>query len=113
SEAVERAIARLRYGTVAINGFPGMSFVTASAPWGAYPGSTLQDIQSGRGFVHNTAMLEGVEKVVMRAPLTAFPKPGWFPSHRTADKVMRRIVAMEENASWAKVPGIVMNAMRG
>lgn len=112
SEAVERAVARLRYGTVAINGFPGMSFVTASAPWGAYPGSTLQDIQSGRGFVHNTSMLEGIEKAVMRAPLTAFPKPGWFPSHRTADKVTRRIVAMEENASWAKVPGIVMTAMR-
>ncbi|MFI5105489.1 MAG: hypothetical protein ACHP79_11235, partial [Terriglobales bacterium] len=113
SAAVERAIARLRYGTVAINGFPGMSFVAASAPWGAYPGSTLENIQSGRGFVHNTSMLEGIEKVVMRAPLTPFPKPGWFPSHRTTHKMVPQIVAMEENARWAKVPGIVFAAMRG
>lgn len=113
NEAVERAITRLRYGTVTVNSFSGLSFVMASPPWGAYPGSTLDNIQSGRGFVHNTSMLEGIEKVVMRAPVTGFPKPGYFPSHRTAHKVVPRIVAMEENASWAKVPGIVFNAMRG
>lgn len=113
AKAVEEAIAKLRYGTVTVNGFSGLSFVTASAPWGAYPGSTLTDIQSGRGFVHNTSMLEGIEKVVMRAPLTAFPKPGWFPSHRTTHKLVPQIVAMEANANWAKVPGIVFTAMRG
>ncbi len=113
NEAVERAITRLRFGTVTVNSYSGLSFVMASPPWGAHPGSTLDNIQSGRGFVHNTSMLEGVEKVVMRAPLTGFPKPGYFPTHRTAHKVVPRIVAMEENASWAKVPGIVFNAMRG
>jgi len=111
--AFERAIARLRYGTVAVNTFPGVSFVFASPPWGAYPGSALEDIQSGSGFVHNTSMLEGIEKAVIRAPLTVFPKPAFLPSHKTAQTVMRRIVAMEEKASWAKVPGIVWAAMRG
>lgn len=112
-DAVERAITRLRYGTVGLNGYSGLSFVFASPPWGAYPGAGLDDIQSGRGFVHNTSMLEGVEKVVMRCPLTAFPKPGYFPSHRTTHTMTRRLVAMERNASWAKVPGIVLAAMRG
>jgi len=111
--AFERAICKLRYGTVAVNTFPGISFVFASAPWGAYPGATLEDIQSGSGFVHNTPMLEGIEKAVIRAPLTVFPKPAFLPGHKTAQTVMRRIVAMEENASWAKVPGIVWAAMRG
>ena len=109
--AVERAITRLRYGTVAVNGYSGNSFVFASPPWGGYPGAGLDDIQSGRGFVHNTSMLEGIEKVVMRCPLTAFPKPVYFPSHRTAHTVMRRLVAMDQNASWAKVPGIVLAAI--
>lgn len=113
NEAVERAIARLRYGTVAVNGFAGLSFAFAAPPWGAYPGATLDDIQSGRGFVHNTSMLEGVEKVVLRCPLTTFPKPGYFPSHRTAHKMMPHIVAMEEHASWRNVPAIVAAAMRG
>lgn len=112
-DAVERAITCLRYGTVTINCFSGVSFVSASPPWGAYPGASLDNIQSGSGFVHNTAMLEGVEKVVMRAPLTAFPKPGYFATHRTAHKIAPRIVALEEKASWSKVPGVVFNAMRG
>lgn len=109
--AFESAICNLNYGTVAINTFPGISFVYASPPWGAHPSSSLNNIQSGSGFVHNTSMLEGIEKVVIRAPLTAFPKPGWFPSHRTAQIVTKRIVEMEEKASWAKVPGIVWASM--
>lgn len=111
--AFEQAICKLKYGTVAINTFPGLSFVHASPPWGSYPDSTLDDIQSGKGFVHNTAMLEGIEKAVIRAPLTVFPKPGWFPSHKTAQITTRRIVEMEEHASWGKVPGIVWAAMQG
>lgn len=111
--AFEQAICKLEYGTVAVNTFPGLSFVHASPPWGAYPGSTLENIQSGSGFVHNTAMLEGIEKVVIRAPLTVFPKPGWFPSHKTAQITTRRIVEMEEKASWARVPGVIWAAMRG
>lgn len=111
--AFEQAICKLQYGTVAVNTFPGLSFVHASPPWGAYSGSSLEDIQSGSGFVHNTAMLEGVEKAVIRAPLTVFPKPGWFPSHKTAQITTRRIVEMEEHASWGKVPGIVWAAMQG
>ena len=110
---VERAIARLRYGVVAVNAFIGLPFVFAAPPWGAYPGSTPEDIQSGSGFVHNTSMLERVEKTVFRAPLTTFPKPGYFPTHRTAHKMFPKIVAMEEAASWAKVPHIVFNAVRG
>jgi aldehyde dehydrogenase (NAD(P)+) len=113
SKAVEQVIARLRYGTVAVNGFPGMSFVFGSPPWGAYPGSTLQDIQSGRGFVHNTSMLEGIEKVVMRYPLTSFPKPGYFLSHRTTHKLTPKLVRLEARPSWAKLPSIVLAAMRG
>src|ERR1039457_3436730 len=113
SQAVERAIVKLRYGVIAVNAFIGMPFVFAAPPWGPYPGSTPEDIQSGSGFVHNTSMLEGIEKTILRAPLTTFPKPGYFASHRTTHRMMPKIVAMEESASWAKVPGIVFNAMRG
>ena len=113
AKAVERAITRLRYGTVAVNAFHGLSFGFGQPPWGAYPGSTLKDIQSGRGWVHNTAMLEGIEKVVFSHPLTTFPKPVYFPSHRTAHKMMQKLTAMEEHASWTKVPAVVFAAMQG
>jgi hypothetical protein len=111
--AVERAIARLRYGSVAVNSWTGFSFAYGTPPWGAYPGSSPSDIQSGTGWVHNTPMLEGVEKVVLRHPITIIPKPVTFPSHRTAPTLLRRLTYLEERASWGKVPGVVAAAMRG
>jgi aldehyde dehydrogenase (NAD(P)+) len=111
--AVERAIGRLRYGAVAVNAWTGLIFAFATPPWGAYPGSTPGDIQSGTGWVHNTPMLEGIEKAVMRHPLTMMPKPATFPSHRTAHTLLRRITYLEETGGWSKVPGVVAAAMRG
>jgi aldehyde dehydrogenase (NAD(P)+) len=109
---LEDAIRDLRYGTVAVNAYPAMSFAFGTPPWGAYPGADPRDIQSGIGFVHNTAMLEGIEKVVMRHPLTTFPKPAYFPSHRSVGRLMPRLTALDEHASWLKVPGVVATAMR-
>jgi acyl-CoA reductase-like NAD-dependent aldehyde dehydrogenase len=111
--AVERAIARLRYGTVAINAFPGMSFGFASPPWGAYPGATPDNIQSGRGWVHNTPMLEGIEKAVMRFPLSTFPKPAYFPSHRNGHRTLQALIRLEAEHGWSRVPAVMWNAMRG
>ncbi len=113
AQAVERAIARLRYGVVAVNTWSGFAFVYGTPPWGAYPGSKPWDIQSGTGWVHNTPMLEGIEKTVLRHPLTIIPKPTTFPSHRTAHVVVRRLTHLEQRASWAKVPGVIAAAMRG
>jgi acyl-CoA reductase-like NAD-dependent aldehyde dehydrogenase len=113
AEAVERAIARLRYGAVTVNSWSGFIFAYGTPPWGAYPGSRPSDIQSGTGWVHNTPMLEGIEKAVLRHPLTIVPKPATFPSHRTAHVVLRRLTQLDERASWTKVPGVVVAAMRG
>ncbi|HEV8177532.1 MAG TPA: aldehyde dehydrogenase family protein [Gemmatimonadales bacterium] len=111
--AVEQAISRLRYGAVTVNSWSGFLFTYGTPPWGAYPGSTAQDIQSGTGWVHNTLMLEGVEKAVLRHPITLVPKPATFPGHRTAPTLFRRLTALEERASWLRVPGVVAAAMRG
>ena len=111
--ALERAIGRLHYGAVTVNSWTGFVFVHGTPPWGAYPGSTRVDIQSGTGWVHNTAMLEGIEKAVLRHPLTIMPKPATFPSHRTAHTALQRLTRLEQNGSWAKVPGVVAAAMRG
>jgi hypothetical protein len=113
AEALERAISRLRYGAVTVNSWTGFIFSFAAPPWGAYPGSSPSDIQSGNAWVHNTPMLEGIEKAVLRHPLTIVPKPAVFPSHRTAHTLMERLTTLEERASWSKVPGVIAAAMRG
>ncbi len=112
-EAVERSLARLRYGTVAVNCWAGMAFVLGTLPWGAYPGSPLTNIQSGRGFVHNTRMVERVEKVVLRHPIWSPVKLPYFPGHRTARELGRRMVKLEETGSPLLLPGIVAAAVRG
>ena len=117
--AFEQSLCQLKYGAISVNTFIGLLFCTGTAPWGAYSNSgvyasaTQADIQSGSGFVHNTLMLEGIEKAVLRAPLTVFPKPAWLASHKKARVTTQKLVAMEENASWASVPGIVLAAMQG
>jgi aldehyde dehydrogenase (NAD(P)+) len=110
--SVERAIATLRYGSVCVNAWSGYLFAFVTPPWGPHPSSTLENIQSGTGWVHNTPMLEQVEKAVLRHPITAMPKPTYFPTHRSAHKLMPRMTALEENASWRKVPGVLAAAMK-
>jgi len=113
SAALDRAIVALRYGAVGVNAFPGLLFAYGTPPWGAHPSSSPADIQSGTGWVHNTPMLAGIEKAVARHPLTVKPKPAYHLSHRTAHVLLRRMTALEERASWAKVPGVVAAAMGG
>lgn len=108
---VERAITDLRYGTVAINHWPALGYGLGSLPWGGHPSATMTDIQSGLGWVHNTYMLEGIDKSVIRGPLVVRPRPLWFTGNPKAAKVARRMIQQELAPTWtglAKVVGSVL-----
>lgn len=113
SAAVERAISQLRFGAVGVNVWPAQLSAIGSAPWGGHPSSMVSDVQSGRGWVHNTAMLEEVEKSVIRQPVTVTFKPHYVPGHRSADSLLRRLTAVERGAGWAGLPGVLDAALRG
>ncbi|MEU0405198.1 aldehyde dehydrogenase family protein [Streptomyces sp. NPDC006197] len=120
-----RFIADLRYGTVAVNAWTGVGYLTARAPWGAFPGHTLQDAQSGIGIVHNGLLLDGTERTVVHGPfrpfprsvltgrLTLSPRPPWFVTNRTAAGTGRRLTAFAGRPGWTKLPGIFASALRG
>lgn len=108
----ERLIDRLRYGTVAINHWPGLAFGMMSCPWGGYPGATLADPQSGIGWVHNVLMFEAIEKTVLEGPLVVYPKPLWFPTHRGARRLAERVLALCERPGWWRLPGVFAAALR-
>ncbi len=110
---LEEAVAALRYGSVGVNHWPAMSYALGSTTWGAYPGATLDDIQSGIGVVHNARLFDAPEKSVIRGPFRVFPKPVWFVTHRGAHRVGPRLVALEGDPSLARVPGIVIAALSG
>jgi acyl-CoA reductase-like NAD-dependent aldehyde dehydrogenase len=111
--ALDRAIAGLRYGTVSLNHWSGIGYGIAVTPWGAYPGHVRTDIGSGVGFVHNPLMLDGIEKVVLRCPFRAWPRPVWFTSHRTADRLGREMTRFEADRSLLRLPRIGYLALRG
>lgn len=87
ADAVQRAIAELRYGTVAVNTWSAFGFGNGVSPWGAHPGSPRSDIQSGVGFTHNALGLRGIRKSILWGDFRPWPKPVWFASHRTLHRV--------------------------
>ena len=113
ADAVERAIANLRYGTVSINHWAAVGYGLVSLPWGAFPGHDAYDVQSGIGVVHNTPMFSRVQKSVVRSPFRAFPKPPWFVSHQTAHDLAAALTRFEADPSPLKLPEIFWLALRG
>jgi hypothetical protein len=92
--AVERAIDRLAYGSVVINHWSAVPYAMVSPPWGAAPGATPGDIQSGTGVVHNTYLLEDVHKTVVRGPFRTPITPPWFHTHRTLGRLMPKVARL-------------------
>lgn len=114
AEAMERATANLRYGSVGINYWGGVSFSLGPTTWGAFPGHSIDDIQSGVGVVHNTLMFSRPQKSVLRGPFRSIPTPPWFATHRKASmNVFPRLTEFEADPSPWKVPGIVWAALNG
>lgn len=112
-QAYDDALARLHYGTVGVNVWPALAYAMMCVPWGGYPGGTLADPQSGIGWVHNTWFLDRVEKSLVEAPLLVRPKPFWFPTHRQAQVLARRVLDLYRRPSWWKLPGLFGPALRG
>ena len=106
AKALDQALVGLRYGTVGINHWPALGYVLGTLPWGGHPSATRHNIQSGLGWVHNTFMLDGIDKVVLRGPLTTMPYPLWFFDNRHAARALPAVAAMEAAPSWAKLPGL-------
>jgi len=121
----DRAIAALRYGGIGINAWVGVAFLIARAAWGAYPGHTYTDVQSGIGVVHNALMFDKPLKTVVSAPFrpfprsvehgeaTLFPKPPWFLTNKTSESTARKLTEFAAAPSAAKLPALFASALRG
>ena len=121
----EDAIADLRYGSIGVNTWCALAFLTAECTWGAFPGHKSTDIQSGNGIVHNTRLFEKPEKTVVYAPFTPFPrnllkgelhmfpKPPWFVTNKQAHNVSRRFTYFQADPGPLHLPGLFFDALRG
>jgi aldehyde dehydrogenase (NAD(P)+) len=121
----DRAIAALRYGGIGINAWTAAAFLIPRAAWGAYPGHSYADVQSGIGVVHNALMFDKPLKTVVSAPFrpfprsvqhgenTMFPKPPWFLTNKTSESTARKLTEFSAAPSAAKLPALFASALRG
>ena len=118
-------MADLRYGSVGINVWNAIPFLLPQATWGAYPGHTLNNIQSGIGIVHSTFLLEKTEKTIVYGSFYTFPrgvlhgdfsmlpKPPWFVTNKSALETNKKVALYTLDRNALRIPGIFMSAMRG
>jgi acyl-CoA reductase-like NAD-dependent aldehyde dehydrogenase len=109
----QAALANLRHGAVGVNHWPALVYAMMSPPWGGYPTGTLADAQSGIGSVHNTFLLPRVAKTILEGPITIWPKPFWFPTHRNPQPLAWKVLALYHRPSAWKLPGLMLSAMCG
>jgi len=124
----EKAIAELRYGSIAINAWTAFGFIIPTLTWGAYPGNTLDGVGSGIGIVHNALLLDGVERSVIRGPFRPFPrslpvvngggrttilpKPPWFVSSRTGAAVSEGLTRFRAEGGILRLVRTLLQALR-
>jgi aldehyde dehydrogenase (NAD(P)+) len=113
ARALDLAVRDLRYGSVCVNVWPAVAYGLGTLPWGGHPSGTLENVGSGLGVGHNALLLRDAEKAVLRAPLAAFPKPLWYPGHRTLDRVASAFSDFEAEPGALRAAKLAMAAVRG
>ncbi len=111
--AVDRAIADLRYGTVAVNAWAGAGCALMVSGWGGFPGNTPADIQSGIGMAHNNLLWEPLQKSVLELPFRVQPKPPWFVDHRNLAAMGRALVMFEFDPGLRRLLPVLVAAVQG
>jgi hypothetical protein len=112
AEAVERAVARLRYSTVTVNMAAFSGYYLQVALWGGFPGHSTDNIQSGIGKTANFLMLTSAEKPVVRGPFRKFPDPLRITAKQSA-AFARNLALFEGAPSLAKVALLVKSILYG
>lgn len=124
----ERAIAELHYGSIAINAWTAIGFIVPTLTWGAFPGSTVADVGSGIGVVHNALLLDNVERSIVQGPFrplprslpvlngggrfTILPKPPWFVTARTGAEVSEGLTRFRATGKLLGLVKTLLQALR-
>ncbi|WP_405594550.1 aldehyde dehydrogenase family protein [Streptomyces sp. NBC_01092] len=124
-DRLRAAVADLRYGTIGVNAWTALGYLIPRATWGAFPGHTLADVQSGIGVVHNALLLDDTERTVVTGPfrptprsvlngeMSISPKPPWFVTNKTAARTGRLLTAFAARPQWRKLVAIFASGLRG
>jgi aldehyde dehydrogenase (NAD(P)+) len=121
----EAALSGLHYGSIGVNIWNAAAFLLVQSTWGAFPGHSSGDIQSGIGFVGNSFLFEKPERTVVRGSFYPFPrtwlngdpaflpKPPWFITNKTAHITTNGVARITLDPRFRYLPGILLSALLG
>lgn len=109
--AVERAIEKLRYGTVVVNQWGVVAYLLMTTSWGSYPGQDINDVQSGIGTVNNLLMFEDIQKAVVRCPFKEKPDP-FLANSRNFPEFGRRLANFQFKQSIGTLAPLFMAVLK-
>jgi acyl-CoA reductase-like NAD-dependent aldehyde dehydrogenase len=112
--AFDTFLGELRYGSIGVNVPTILSYFTPAMSWGGFPGAqTAADIGSGTGQIHNTRLMDAVQKSVLRAPWSPAVTPFWSPDHGDMPKLARAIVDYMATPSVVNLVRVIVHAAKG
>jgi acyl-CoA reductase-like NAD-dependent aldehyde dehydrogenase len=83
----ERSIGNLRYGSIGVNIWTGANFAIPAMTWGAFPGNSIQDVESGIGIVHNAYLFDHPQKSIVYAPFRMLVPPVYLIGAKNVLKI--------------------------
>ena len=112
--AFESFLGELRYGSIGVNVPTILSYFTPALAWGGFPGAhTAADIGSGTGQIHNTRLMDNVQKSVLRAPWSPAVTPFWSPTHGDMPALSRAIVHYMATPNVVNLVRVIVHAAKG
>jgi acyl-CoA reductase-like NAD-dependent aldehyde dehydrogenase len=112
ADALDQAVAGLRFGTVSVNELPNWALGFGYPTWGGYPGNSPEHIGSGIGTVGNAFLLDSPQKTVLTARFRSPIKPAYTASNRTMAASVRGIVRLATTDDLRALPGVLTATLR-
>lgn len=110
---LENAVDRLRYGCIGVNVWAGLGFALGTTSWGAYPGHSKDNPESGLGIVHNTFFFDAASHTVLRGNFRPWLKPVWMLNHGNLGKLGERFVDYEMAPNFGRLARLIPAALLG
>lgn len=105
-DSVQTLVAEMKYGCLCINNWSGLGYVFANTGmWGAFPGETLDAVESGIGKVGNTIAIPHFEKLVVSSPIV-------HVTHMTIKKDLKKEKNISEATTKYALNSSVSNLMK-
>ena len=118
----DQTLVALRFGTIAVNTWTSLGYITPRVGWGGFPGAEVHDAVSGVGLTHNALLVEHVERTIVTGPFRPAPRsllhgepalmplPPWFVDSPAADRTARLLTRFAARPGPLRLAAVALSA---